>query len=174
MMMEFNKTVSNPMLVGAIELMKADDTPEHRKMFIDELVKAEFLSPAIVEPEPTEDAEGQLTIASGSKVQIPMLSTSEGSRFFMAFTDKAEFDKWQEKNPKLPFFALRMEEYASMVLRRDPQGNLCPALGVAVNPFGANILLPREMLASLLTAKLSQMRQMTGGPMDPAWPGKQA
>ena len=57
--MEFNKNVSNPMLVGAIELMKAEDTPEHRSMFVDELVKAEFLSPAMVDPVPEEDGEGQ-------------------------------------------------------------------------------------------------------------------
>ena len=29
--MEFNKSVSNPMLMGAIELMREEDTPEHRK-----------------------------------------------------------------------------------------------------------------------------------------------
>lgn len=52
--MEFNKSVSNPMLMGAIELMKAEDTPEHRNMFIGELGKASFLSPAIVDPAPTE------------------------------------------------------------------------------------------------------------------------
>ena len=35
--MEFNKPVSNPMMVGSIELLKAEDTPEHRQMFLDEL-----------------------------------------------------------------------------------------------------------------------------------------
>ena len=34
--MEFNKPVSNPMMVGSIELLKAEDTPEHRQMFLDE------------------------------------------------------------------------------------------------------------------------------------------
>ena len=35
--MEFNKSVSNPMLMGAIERMKVEDTPEHRNRFIGEL-----------------------------------------------------------------------------------------------------------------------------------------
>ena len=48
--MEFNKPVSNPLLMGSIELMKAEDTPAHRNMFMGELAKAEFLSPAIIEP----------------------------------------------------------------------------------------------------------------------------
>ena len=158
--MEFNKNVSNPMLIGAIELMKAEDTPEHRSMFVDELVKAEFLSPAMVDPAPEEEAEGQLKIAQGSKVQLPMLSASDGTKFFMAFTDRAEYDKWQERNQKMYTFALKVDEYAGMILRREPNGNLCPALGMVINPYGANIILPREMLASMMSAKIAQAQQM--------------
>lgn len=157
--MEFNKNVSNPMLVGAIELMKAEDTPEHRSMFVEELAKADFLSPAIVNPAPTEGADGEQILAPGSKVQLPMLSTSDGVKFFMAFTDRAEYDKWQERNQEMPVFALRIEEYAGMILRRDPNGNICPALGMVINPFGANIILPREMLASMMSAKIAQAHQ---------------
>ena len=157
--MEFNKPVSNPMLMGSIELMKAEDTPAHRNMFVGELAKASFLSPAIIEPAPVEDPEGKLTVAPNSKVQFPMLNTPDGAKFFMAFTDAAEYEKWQEKNQKFPFFALKLEEYAAMILRRDPKGNLCPALGMVVNPFGANIILPREMLASMMTARAAQAKQ---------------
>nr|WP_300832652.1 SseB family protein [uncultured Acetatifactor sp.] len=157
--MEFNKTVSNPMLVGALELMKAEDTPAHRNMFMGELTKASFLTPAIIEPAPTEDAEGKLVLAPNSKVQFPMLNTPDGAKFFMAFTDAGEYEKWQEKNQKFPFFALKLEEYAAMILRRDPKGNLCPALGMVVNPFGANIILPREMLAGMMTARAAQAKQ---------------
>ena len=157
--MEFNKPVSNPMLVGALELMKAEDTPAHRNMFMGELTKASFLTPAIIEPAPTEDAEGKLVLAPNSKVQFPMLNTPDGAKFFMAFTDAAEYENWQEKNQKFPFFALKLEEYAAMILRRDPKGNLCPALGMVVNPFGANIILPREMLAGMMTAKAAQAKQ---------------
>ena len=58
--MEFNKPVSNPLLVGSIELMKAEDTPAHRNMFIGELSKASFLSPAVIEPAPEPDKDGKL------------------------------------------------------------------------------------------------------------------
>lgn len=157
--MEFNKTVSNPMLVGAIELMKAEDTPAHRNMFVGELAKASFLSPAIIEPAPVEDAEGKLTVAPNSKVQFPMLTSPDGVKFFMAFTDEAEYQKWQEKNQKFPFFSLTFDDYAAMILRRDQKGNICPALGMVVNPFGANIVVPREMLAGMMSAKAAQARQ---------------
>lgn len=158
--MEFNKPVSNPMLVGAIELMKAEDTPEHRNLFLDEVTKASFLSPAIIEPEPTEDEEGKLLIEKGSKVQFPMLSTSDGKRFFMAFTEEREYEKWVENAPKkFPTFALTFDDYAAMILRKDPQGNLCPALGVVINPCGANVILPREMLAGVISSKIAYMQR---------------
>ncbi len=158
--MEFNKSVSNPMLVGTIELMKEEDTPEHRNMFLGELTKAELLSPAIIEPAPKEDDSGKLAILPGSKVQFPMLSAPDGKKFFMAFTDTREYDKWKEKNSDFPAFALKLEDYAAMVLRRDAQGNICPALGVVINPFGANIVLPREMLAGIMSARVAQAKQM--------------
>ena len=177
--MEFNKPVSNPMLMGAIELMKEEDTPEHRNMFVGELAKASFLSPAIVDPAPTEGPDGNLVIAPGSKVQFPMLTGAEGMRFFMAFTDMAEYEKWQEKNPeqRLPYFALKIEDYAGIVLRRDAKGNICPALGIVVNPFGANIVVPREMLAGMMSAKAAQAkqaaaRQAAGSKVTPFKPSK--
>lgn len=157
--MEFNKPVSNPMLVGAIELMKAEDTPAHRNMFLGELAKANFLSPAMVDPAPQPDSEGRPVLAKDSKVQFPMLNTPDGAKFFMAFTDNAEYEKWQEKNREFPTFALKLEDYAAMILRRDPKGNICPALGMVINPFGANIVVPREMLASMMSAKAAQAKQ---------------
>lgn len=155
--MEFNQSVSNPMLVGCIELMKAEDSPEHRAMFIEELTRASLMAPALIEPEPREDAEGKLSIVPGSQVQFPMLSAGDGRHFFMAFTDEGEYAKWVEKAPKrLPVFALRLEDYAGMLLGKDSQGRMSPALGVVINPYGANIVLPREMVAGIMSARIAQ------------------
>lgn len=177
--MEFNKPVSNPMLVGSIELMRAEDTAEHRNMFVGELAKASLLAPAVVDPAPLEGADGKPALAPGSKVQFPLFPTQDGNKFFMAFTDTAEFEKWQEKNPnqknqQYPFFALKLEDFAALILRRDPKGNICPALGMLINPAGAGIVVPREMLAGIMSAKVAQAKQMAakqaGGfmPKDPA------
>lgn len=161
--MEFNKPVSNPMLVGAIELMKAEDTPEHRSLFLDEVTKASFLSPAVIEPEPKEDAEGKLFIEKGSKVQLPMLFTSDRRPFFMAFTEEREYEKWVKDAPKnFPTFALTLDDYAAMIFQKNPQGNTCPALGVVINPCGSNVILSREMLAGVMSAKIAHMQRQTG------------
>lgn len=167
--MEFNKAVSNPMLVGCIELMKAEDTPEHRNMFMTELTKASFQAPALIDPEPVTDEEGNPAVKPGSRVQFPMLATPDGKKFFMGFTDQVEYRKWVEKNKEMPIFSLKLDDYANMILRRDAQGNECPALGFVINPMGANVIIPKEMIAGMMAARVAQARQMaakkTGMPM---------
>lgn len=152
--MEFNKSVSNPMLVGCIELMKAEDTPEHRNLFVAELVKAQLQAPALVNPEPVADGEGRLSVSPGSRVQFPMLTAPDGKKFFMGFTDQKEYRKWVEKNRETPFFALKFEDYAGLLLRRDSLGNEPPAVGFVINPMGANVIIPNEMVAGIIAAKL--------------------
>ena len=161
--MEFNKPVSNPMMVGSIELLKAEDTPEHRQMFLDELQKAKFLSPVVIDPVPVPDENGRVTIARDAKVQFPMLSTEDGRKFFMAFTDWTELKKWRDEENQQTF-AMNFDDYAGMLLRKDAQGNISPALGFVINPFGGNIVVTREMVASMIAGKL----KAAGRPVPPA------
>ena len=44
------------------------------------------------------------------------------------------------------------------------QGNISPALGFVINPFGGNIVVTREMVASMIAAKLIA----AGRPVPPA------
>lgn len=157
--MEFNKPVSNPMLMGTIELMRDDDTPEHRNMFVDELIKASFLSPALIDPEPAADAGGKLTIVSGSKVQFPLLTAPDGKKFFMAFTDASEYDKWQEKTRPLPTFALKFDDYAAMLLHKRSEENTPQAFGFVINPAGCNIIVPKEMVANIIAVRVNATKK---------------
>lgn len=159
--MEFNKPVSNPMLVGAMELIKAEDSPEHRNMFIGEMVKAHFLAPAVIMPAPEEGPAGELRLVPGSQIQFPMLSTQDGKYFFMAFTDRMEWNKWKESEGKHTF-SVTFDDLAGMLLKKDSQGKVSPALGFVINPFGANMIIPREMVAGLIAARQAQNGQ--GGP----------
>lgn len=141
------------MLVGTIQLMKADPSTEHKNMFVNEMMNSKLMAPAIVTPAPEADGEGVLKVAPGSKIQFPMLNAPDGKSFFMAFTDKMEFKKWKDEEG-VPFFAMNVDEYAGMVLRKDSQ-----AAGFVINPFSDNIMVPREMLASLMAAKLAKIKE---------------
>lgn len=156
--MEFNKPVSNPMLVGTIELLKAEDTPEHRNMFVTEMTKASFLSPALIDPEPVE-RDGKLTITGNSKIQFPMLSAPDGKKFFMAFTDASEYGKWQEKTRSLPTFSLKFDDYVAMLFHKNGDGSTTQALGFVINPVGCNIIVPKEMIANIMAARVAAARQ---------------
>lgn len=144
------------MLVGCIELLKADDTPEHRNMFIAELQKANLLAPAVIDPAPEEDEEGNLKMLPGSKVQFPMLVSSDGKKYFMGFTDEVEYRLWVEKNQPLPTFAVKFDDYVLMMMRKDPQGNSCPALGFVINPYGVNLVVHKDMLANVMAGRMIQ------------------
>ena len=50
--MERPRAINNPMLVGAMELLKSDNSTKHRDFFLQELLKAHLLTPATVTPKP--------------------------------------------------------------------------------------------------------------------------
>lgn len=152
--MELSKNVSNPMLIGAIELMKAEDTPEHRNLFVGELMQAKLLAPAVLDPVPVSDENGNLKAAPGTKCLFPMLTAKDGRRFFMAFTDLPELQKLQdaEKNHTV---AVSFAEYASVMLnggkgKNESKEQESAPVGIVLNPFGANLVIPREMAAQLM------------------------
>lgn len=156
--MEYNKSVSNPLLIGAIELMKAENTPEHKKMVSDEILKAIYLTPATVTPIPPE---GETKLPPGSNVQLPVLAASNGKQFFMAFTDTKELKKWKDEEGQQTL-AMSFDDYAMMMFRRDKEGNPSQVAGLVINPFGANIIVPKEMVAHYVATKVAnEKRKMT-------------
>lgn len=152
--MEFNKAVSNPMLVGCIELMRDADTPDHRIMFAEELRRALLLAPAVIEPAPVTDEEGNSKLLPGSQVSFPMLNTLDGKRFCMGFTDLVEYKAWAARNGNLPFYAFGFQDYMDLMSCRDSQGNENPMLGLVINPLSANVVIPREMLMSMFSIQM--------------------
>lgn len=152
--MEFNKAVSNPMLVGCIELMRDADTPDHRIMFAEELRRATLLTPAVIEPAPVTDEEGNSKLLPGSQISFPLLNTLDGKKFCMGFTDPVEYKVWAVRNGNLPFFAFEFQDYVNMIFSKDSQGNENPTLGLVINPLSANVVIPREMLMSMVNIRM--------------------
>lgn len=153
--MKYDNGIKNPMLVGMIELMKADDTPEHRDMFVQEMLKSTFISPVEITPPPVMDENGVRKIVAGSQVSFPLIHSKEGKKYFMAFTDLDELKLYQkEENPNV--FALKFEDYVSMLLREDDAGRMSDALGVVINPMTSNIILVKDVIANIMMAKLAK------------------
>ena len=141
--MEQAKSITNPMLVGAIELMKAENTLEHRNLFIGEMIKAKFLAPVVLDPEPIPDENGAVKLTAENKIQLPMLTAPDGNHYFMAFSDMQELQLWK-KEEKQNVFALTFQDYVKMVLR--PDNN---SAGFVINPYGANLVISKQMLEAI-------------------------
>lgn len=140
------KPVTNPMLVGAIELLRAEDTMEHRHMVMEEIMHATLLSPVVITPEPVPDETGVPKITAEHNIKVPMLSAG-GKNFFMAFTDLGELQKWQ-KEERQNVFGFRFNDYLNMM---QGAGDTCD--GLAINPSGNNLVLSKEMILNMVTTK---------------------
>lgn len=149
--MEQPRAINNPMLVGAMELLKSDNSTKHRDFFLQELLKAHLLTPATVTPKPEKDENGRVRMLPDSQVQFPMLSTQEGVRYFMAFTDIQEMKKWiKSMEGDQQIFVFGFQNYAGMVKETDSQCD-----GFAINPGGADIRVTRRMIDTIQGALAS-------------------
>lgn len=137
------KPVTNPMLVGAMELLRAEDTMDHRRMVVEELTHATLLSPVVITPEPVPGEDGIPRLTPDHNVKVPMIS-AKGKNFFMAFTDLGELQKWQ-KEEKQSVFGFRFSDYLNMI---QGAGETCD--GLAINPGGNNLVLSKGLIFNML------------------------
>lgn len=141
------------MLVGAMELLKAEPSPEHNQMLLNELMKAELLIPVVLTPMPEPDAEGNIKPAGQTKMQFPVLSAPDGKNFFAVYTDKPEYEKRGNFENQV-MAVVKFEEVMMMTLHKDSISS-----GAVLNPFSANLVIGKEMMAGLMGAKLAQLQK---------------
>ncbi len=143
----------NPMLCGTMELLKAEDTQENRKLFVDELSKAHLLAPVVISPVPQPDAQGRIKLTPESKVEFPMLPTKDGVPYFMAFTDYDELKKF-DPSEKLQTMVFGLKDYAELLFRKNKEGQTSPAAGFVINPLSNNVVVSKQMVAKYFTAEM--------------------
>jgi hypothetical protein len=173
--MEIDKTVSNPMLVGAMQLIKADGkevVPEHQAMFMQQLDKADLLAPADIKNE--LDENGEIKEGGKTAVRFPVLTGSDGKKFFVVFTDNGSLDQARgvEGKSSLPeefmghSVTVKFFEVARMLLTKNPDGSENPTFGIVINPFMENIIIPKTMIIQMVqqTARetMAKMAKMQG------------
>ncbi len=128
---------------------------ERQQMFDQEMFRATYMTPVKINPEPAKDEDDNVIIAEGSQigVQILPLKGANNKGVMMAFTDSKEFQKW-EKAGEMHTLSMTMQEFIGNVMRDQ---NLA---GVAINPFGENIIIPRERMEMMLKAAAAQKQAM--------------
>ena len=151
---ELNDAVaSNPDLATEVENVKEARKAfmERQQMFDQEMFKAKYMTPVIITPEPEVDEDGNIKLAEGSKISMQVLpiKNQDMKGVMMAFTDAKEFQKW-ERSEGLHTLSITMQELFGTVLK-DPK-----FAGVAINPFGANVIIPRERMEMMVKAAMNQ------------------
>ncbi len=149
---ELNANAALSEVVGNFkEARKA--TLERQQMFDQEMFKATYMTPVKITPEPEADEDGNMKIAEGSQVAVQVLPVKNNKGLMMAFTDSREFKKW-DKAAEMHSFSMTMQEFIANVMRDQ---NLA---GVAINPFGDNIVIPRERVEMMMKAATNQRQAM--------------
>lgn len=160
--MVYNETASNPMLVGCMQLLAAENTPEHRQMFVEEVEKAVLMAPAIISNAPVTTESGEKTLESGTRINFITVPTRDGKKYLMGFTDMVEYKKWVEvaKAEDVPYFTLTFEDYANMLLRPDNQG-ASATHGYVINCCSANAVIPKELVAQTMAFRAGMFHATT-------------
>ena len=137
------KTIRNDDLKKAMDQLRAAATRENEVRMFEELQKARFLCPVLLE-----------NGAPSLQMRFVMINTPDGKAFFPVFTDEEEALKMPNQNSEArrDYIVRTLKEFEPIF--RDTRGQ---SLGVVVNPFSGNIVLPRVLISRLNTEKASSI-----------------
>jgi hypothetical protein len=143
-MFDINKPVTNPELIDAINELQNEPNSDNEKVFIDMLVKANFIVPVEGEMAHGEpDYNGSVTLEKETKIDLPMLCDELKNLWHIAFTDWPSLYKWRkiidEKVLVLPF-----SDFPALILHENVNSS-----GFIINPCSHNLPVSRQLLAHL-------------------------
>lgn len=144
---DVNEPVTNPRIQGLMRQAAGNPTEEIMNLVYEELaMNARLLSAMLLTHEPVQNENGTATFEQDTKMQLPLLTAPDGSKYYPAFTDWQELNKWHEiLEPRT--LLLTLEDYVALVLRNKD------TKGIVINPFGENMMVDRPLLEHLKQKK---------------------
>lgn len=133
--------IRNQDLIQAFHMLQYDSTPERQADFMQEVVNAHFIAPVIFDPQPQEDEKGNLIFDQQAKITFPAVANKDGEKYFPAFTDWKEAQKWELKDGER-LIGTAFVDYEGLVLEGQ-------AAGFVINPFGENIRIEKKVIEEL-------------------------
>ncbi len=142
---DVNVPLENPKLKTLLASFREDGTAEE---VLEEIaLRARFLSLIQLSSEPADTGNGTAVFEEGTKISFPLLGSESGAFYYAAFTDWEELGKWEAAKEAPKTLILSFDDYADMILEQDGIG------GLAVNPFGANLILEKEQIRHMKSHK---------------------
>lgn len=142
MMNQTSEEIRNPRLIEAMRAMLRHDNAKTRGHMAEELMASRLLAPVQRQTILTE-REGPST-----RVRFEDIQNSEGDKYYLAFTDIEEYNKWNEDGTHGQALIMTMEDFGNILIR-----SINDLKGFVINPFGENISISKSLLLSLLKQK---------------------
>jgi len=142
--------VRNPELVRAMRAMLQHDTNKTRSAMAAALMDSRLLSPI--------QSETVLLEKTGpsTRIRFEDIVNVEGEKYYLAFTDMNEYNKWNEDGSHGQALIMTMEDFGNILIRQ-----INDLKGFVINPYSENVSISKSLLLSLL--KQREAREMQSG-----------
>ena len=164
----------NPKVKETIAAFKENNNPKNLNDILNELVRSPLLAPAVfdlqsrkrrrgkhrteaaapeaqqqVQPAPKPEADGRVQLPKETKISLVMVTSPEGKRYYLGFSDWDAVHEWQKAQPKAAqqIILLRFDDYANMIAKN------AEASGLVINPGDNSLRLERPLIESVKKTK---------------------
>lgn len=131
--------ITNPKLVQAMQDVVKNDNAYTRGLMAAALMNAKLLSPIQKETVLMEQS------GPATRIKFEDIQNTEGDRYYLAFTDMEEYNKWNEDGTHGQALIMTMEDFGNILIR-----NINDLKGFVINPYGENVSISKGLLLSLL------------------------
>ena len=143
----------NPKVKETIAAFKENNNPKNLNNILNELVRSPLLAPAVFDlqgqPAPKPEADGRVQLPKETKISLVMVTSPEGKRYYLGFSDWDAVHEWQKQQPKAAqqIILLRFDDYANMIAKN------AEASGLVINPGDNSLRLERPLIESVKKTK---------------------
>ena len=143
----------NPKVKETIAAFKENNNPKNLNDILNELVRSPLLAPAVFDlqgqPAPKPEADGRVQLPKETKISLVMVTSPEGKRYYLGFSDWDAVHEWQKAQPKAAqqIILLRFDDYANMIAKN------AEASGLVINPGDNSLRLERPLIESVKKTK---------------------
>ena len=123
----------NPKVKETIAAFKENNNPKNLNVVINELVRSPLLAPAVFDlqgqPAPKPEADGRVQLPKETKISLVMVTSPEGKRYYLGFSDWDAVHEWQKAQPKAAqqIILLRFDDYANMIAKNTESASGAPS-----------------------------------------------
>ena len=143
----------NPKVKETIAAFKENNNPKNLNDILNELVRSPLLAPAVFDPQgqpaPKPEADGRVQLPKETKISLVMVTSPEGKRYYLGFSDWDAVHAWQKAQPKTAqqIILLRFDDYANMIAKN------AEASGLVITPGDNSLRLERPLIESVKKTK---------------------